>query len=440
MWIGNKTSVTALASIISILLFGCAGSTVQQTLSRTPPSSIAAPQAEFLMQGQWDPYNRQQLNLLIAKYGKSSANYNPAKPPYVVFDFDNTSVFLDIEEATLIYQLEHLSFKLSPAQLDQVIRRGIASQNFTSAYNNAQGQAVNIDKIAADIGSSYAWLYQHYQGLNGKQSLAQVQQSPHYQNFITKMRYLYAAIGDTFAHEVSYPWVTYLFSGMTEAEVRALSREAFIWQQSQPIQSMKWQSPDSLAGQAGVVSVTWENGLRPYAEMQNLYQVLQQQGFVVYIVSASFIDVIKEMASNPLMGFNVPSDQVYAMQLQRDAEQRIVAEFRHGYAQTQGVGKSQTIEKFLVAKYGYGPLLIAGDSEGDQNMMQDFADTQQVLIINRLRKASSDIGKFSKLATEQYQHSHSKYLLQGRDANSGRFMPSQSSLSLGATQRQLLRP
>ena len=452
MWTGDKTSATALATLLSILLFGCANPAAQQ--SKTPRTATGAithassitngavttPRADFLMQGNWDSYNRQQLNQMIAEYGKSSGNYNPAKPPYVVFDFDNTSVFLDIEEATLIYQLEQLKFKVSPAQLNQVIRTGIATQDFAADYHNAQGQAVNIDKIAADIVSSYAWLYQNYQGLHGKQSLDQVKKNPHYQNFITKMRYLYAAIGGTFAHEVSYPWVTYLFTGFNQDQVRELTREAFVWQQSQPIQAVTWTSPQSLAGKAGVVSVTWDNGLRPYAEMQNLYQVLQQQGFAVYVVSASFIDVIKEMASNPMMGFNVPIDQVYAMQLQRDAAQRILPEFRHGYAQTQGVGKSQTIEKFLLTKYGYGPVFIAGDSEGDQNMMQDFADTQKVLIINRLRKPSSDIGKFSKIAAEQYQQAHSKYLLQGRDANTGRFLASQSSISLGSTQPQLLKP
>jgi hypothetical protein len=43
----------------------------------------------------------------------------PDKRPYIVTDFDNTSVFLDIEEATLIYQLEHLAFNVTPEQLNQ---------------------------------------------------------------------------------------------------------------------------------------------------------------------------------------------------------------------------------------------------------------------------------------------------------------------------------
>ncbi|MEX5538983.1 haloacid dehalogenase-like hydrolase, partial [Pseudomonas syringae] len=81
--------------------------------------------------------------------------------------------------------------------------------------------------------------------------------------------------------------------------------------------------------------------------------------------------------------------------------------------------------------YGYGPIFIAGDSEGDQNMMQDFKETEKVLIVNRLRKPTTDIGHFSKLAVDTYGQDSAKYLLQGRDANTGEFVPSYKSISYG---------
>ncbi|MDU5499413.1 MAG: haloacid dehalogenase-like hydrolase, partial [Acinetobacter baumannii] len=152
----------------------------------------------------------------------------------------------------------------------------------------------------------------------------------------------------------------------------------------------------------------------------------------VYVCSASFIDVIKEIISNPEIGYNINEKNAYAMELERDAQNRILPEFRHGYAQTQGKGKTATIQRFLVSKYGYGPIFIAGDSEGDQNMMQDFEATQKVLIINRLRSPSSDIGKFSQQAVQGYGQANPKFLLQGRDANTGQFRPSMASLSYGA--------
>ena len=34
------------------------------------------------------------------------------------------------------------------------------------------------------------------------------------------------------------------------------------------------------------------------------------------------------------------------MELERDTQNRILPEFRHGYAQTQGKGKTATIQRF----------------------------------------------------------------------------------------------
>jgi hypothetical protein len=48
----------------------------------------------------------------------------------------------------VIYQLEHLAFNVTPEQLNQIIRKGISSQNFEATYNNQQGQAVNIVDIS----------------------------------------------------------------------------------------------------------------------------------------------------------------------------------------------------------------------------------------------------------------------------------------------------
>lgn len=394
---------------------------------------------EVLEDGHWDQFNKQQINSLILKYGKQSPNYNSNKPAYIVADFDNTSVFLDIEEATLIYQLENLLFKATPEQLNVIIRKNISDKNFVADYNNAKGEPVNIEKVAPDIIDSYTWLYHHYKGLKGTQTLEQVRKNPNYSNFITKMRYLYAAIGDTFEHEVSYPWVTYLFTGLTETDVRSMVKHTVDWQQKQKIEPVKWTSPESIAGKAGVVSVSWDNGLRPYKEMQNLFKVFQDNGIHVYVCSASFIDVVKEIVSNPHIGYGVNENNVLAMELERNKQGLILPEFRKGYFQTQGVGKSQTIHRFLVSKYGYGPIFIAGDSEGDQNMMQDFKETEKVLIVNRLRKPTTDIGRFSKLAVDTYGQDNAKYLLQGRDANTGQFVPSYQSISYGSTTPKALR-
>lgn len=432
----QKKKLVQLITAATLSLF-----TIQLTHAETikAPTIKIQEQMNVFAKGNWDQFNHAQLNQFILENGNKSPKYNAQKPPYVVFDFDNTSIFLDIEEATLIYQLENLLFKVSPKELNKVIRTNIEDTNFSSDFNNQDGQPVNINTISPDIIESYTWLYKNYVGLKGKKSLDEVKQNPHYENFITKMRYLYAAIGDTFDHSVSYPWVTYLFAGYAPNEVSQLAKATYAWQQQQKIAPVTWTSPQALAGKAGVVSVTWDNGLRPYKDVQNLYQALMQNGFDVYVCSASFIDVIKGIATDPNIGFNVSIDHVYAMQLQHDKNNKIIAKFNDDYFQTQGKGKSQTIEKFLVSKYGYGPSFIAGDSEGDQNMMQDFTDTQKVLIVNRWRKPTTDIGQFSKVASDSYGTQNPKYLLQGRDANTGLFVPSTKSIAFGSTEAKAFK-
>lgn len=389
--------------------------------------------------GHWDAFNREALQSLIAALGKDSPGYRPAHPPYAVFDWDNTSIFLDIEEAVLIYQLEHLFFGATPAQLETAIRRNIPATPFLPAYHNAAGQPVDIDRIAPDIVASYTWLYENYAGLQGRAPLHTVQASPHYSTFITKLRYLYEAIGDTFDHDTAYPWVTYLFTGMTQEQVRALTVQTVRWQLGQPVAKVKWTSAPELPGQAGVVSVSWKNGLRLQPEMQALYARMRAAGWDVWVCSASFVDVVREISSNPEFGYGNPAERVLAMELERDAQGRIQSEFRHGYDQTQGPGKTRAIRRFLVARYGYGPAFVAGDSEGDQNMMADFADTQKVLIVNRLRDPATDIGKFSALAVRQHGEPGTRYLLQGRNDNTGDWVPSQLATPLGATQGRALK-
>ncbi|MDR2122372.1 MAG: hypothetical protein LBP34_04520 [Flavobacteriaceae bacterium] len=401
-------------------------------------ADVTRPKAELLPLN-WDMFNKYKIEKLINEYGKNSADYNSSRPPYVVFDWDNTSIFLDIEEAVLIYQIENLVFGATPSQLNEAIRKDIESKNFESDYNNLSGGSVNIEKIAPDIIESYTWLYNNYKNLKGTQTLEDVKKSSHYMAFASKLRYLYDAIGGTFDHAVSYPWVTYLFVGMTETEVRTLTKATIQWQLSQSVGKVIWTTPEDLPGTAGRVSVSWKNGLRFVPEMQNLYWIFKQNGFDVWVCSASFIDVVKEISSNPGNGYNLPEDHVFAMELERDNEGKIKVQFKEGYAQTQGEGKTKTIQQFLVSKYGYGPIFIAGDSEGDQNMMKDFEDTRLVLIINRLRSPSTDIGQMSKQAVDTYGDANAKYLLQGRNDNTGLFTQSQSSYSLGSDKAELLK-
>ena len=165
-------------------------------------------------------------------------------------------------------------------------------------------------------------------------------------------------------------------------------------------------------------------------------------GIDVYICSASFIDVVRTFATNPKFGYELPKENIFAMELERDDKGIIKAEFRKGYDQTQSGGKTKTIEKlfffFLVEKHGgQGPLIVGGDSAGDVAMLSDFKDTKFSLIINRCK--GDELGKLSKEASETIGKSDARYYLQGRDENTGEFRPSQKSVFLGSKEEKLLK-
>lgn len=418
--------------------------TAAQTSAVTAVSAANSRQAVLytLNKESWDPHVRAALMRLMKDYGSTSPNYNPDQKPYAVFDFDNTTSFFDVEEALLIYQLQTLSFKIAPDQMFSVLTTEVPKTYFSKDYSNADGKRLNIDIVARDCQKDYQWLCYNYAGLGygGTMGIAAIRETPQYKDFTTKVRFLYDAIGDTFDAAVSYPWVTYLFTGMTSQEVRDLATKSHdYWLAYDKWGKVKWESPKDFPSEAGAVSVSYKTAIAIPPESKDLYTKLMANGFDVYVCSASFIDVIEALAYNPKYGLNVPKGNVYAMMLKKDAEGRYINAYDYdNYFQTQGPGKRQTIDKFIVPKYsGKGPTFVAGDSQGDYNMITEYKDMKLGLIINRVR--GDDFKIISKLAAETDGKEGSRYVMQGRNENTGKYIPCMESIMLGSVTRQLLK-
>jgi hypothetical protein len=356
--------------------------------------------AQELPPGNWSPYNHQQLESLLARLGENSPHYDPDHPPYAVFDWDNTSVFLDVEEAALVYQLLNTRFWATPEQLGQALRQGVPQRKLSPEFGS-----LDPEDLIVDILDSYGHL----------------QDPAHRLNFATKVRFLYEALDSTFGRDVSYPWITYLYSGANTGQVRQLVGDAIRWQLDQPVGKVTWTSPASLPGRAGVVSVTWKNGLRLVPEMQQLQQTLRRHGFEVWICTASLEEVILEPACAPEFGYHNSPERVLGMRLQRDSSGHLLPLLQVNYPKTYGPGKSEVIRQQLLSRYGYGPALVAGDSEGDENMLSDFPDTQLSLIIDRHPRPTSLLARLLGQARSQRGREKARFLWQGRDETTGRF-------------------
>ena len=357
--------------------------------------------AANLDEGRWVPENKEILSKLIDD-NKNQGNY-------VVFDWDYTSIYQDTQENLFRYQIDNLKFDMTPKEFAKAIRKDIPLDNFAKGYENAKGEKINITKIANDLDKRYAFLYENYIK-NKKMSLDEIKKTEEFKDFRGKLAFLYEAIGGTFSHDIAYPWVLYLFNGMTKEEVQKLAKEANDYGIGDKLGKYTIESSDKLLGEAGKIVYEYKSGLRTQPEIANLFHEFQKNGIEVYIVSASLEDIVKVFASDKSYGYNLKPENVYGMRLEMNKD-KYLSQYKKGYPQTQTKGKVETINKFLKPKHGgKDPILVAGDSGGDENMLTEYKGTKVLLLMKRK-------GKLDDVAKDK------RALIQTRNEQTGLLVP-----------------
>lgn len=357
--------------------------------------------AANLDEGRWVPENKEILSKLIDN-NKNQGNY-------VVFDWDYTSIYQDTQENLFRYQIDNLKFDMTPKEFAKAIRKDIPLDNFAKGYENAKGEKINITKIGNDLDKRYAFLYENYIK-NKKMSLDEIKKTEEFKDFRGKLAFLYEAIGGTFSHDIAYPWVLYLFNGMTKEEVQKLAKEANDYGIGDKLGKYTIESSDKLLGEAGKIVYEYKSGLRTQPEIANLFHEFQKNGIEVYIVSASLEDIVKVFASDKSYGYNLKPENVYGMRLEMNKD-KYLSQYKKGYPQTQTKGKVETINKFLKPKHGgKDPILVAGDSGGDENMLTEYKGTKVLLLMKRK-------GKLDDVAKDK------RALIQTRNEQTGLLVP-----------------
>ena len=357
--------------------------------------------AANLDEGRWVPENKEILSKLIDD-NKNQGNY-------VVFDWDYTSIYQDTQENLFRYQIDNLKFDMTPKEFAKAIRKDIPLDNFAKGYENAKGEKINITKIGNDLDKRYAFLYENYIK-NKKMSLDEIKKTEEFKDFRGKLAFLYEAIGGTFSHDIAYPWVLYLFNGMTKEEVQKLAKEANDYGIGDKLGKYTIESSDKLLGEAGKIVYEYKSGLRTQPEIANLFHEFQKNGIEVYIVSASLEDIVKVFASDKSYGYNLKPENVYGMRLEMNKD-KYLSQYKKGYPQTQTRGKVETINKFLKPKHGgKDPILVAGDSGGDENMLTEYKGTKVLLLMKRK-------GKLDDVAKDK------RALIQTRNEQTGLLVP-----------------
>ena len=371
----------------------------------------------LLEQYNWNPRVHYALTELLTDYGNKSKSYDPDCRPYAVFDYDNTTIIDDIAQTLLVYQIENLAFQIRPEDLFEVLTRGI--KDLDMGFGNGWTPRI----LAEDLCGDYDVLYPL------REDLGRMRGTEEYKDFRAKLWYLSSNID---LAEPDSPfgciWITTLLDGMTDQEVRNLTRTSVsYWVQQGSMWRETWTTPD------GQIEVNVPKGIGLTTEMKSLYNALQRNGFDVYICSASLESVVEAMACDPAYGLGVDEDHVFGIRLAQTPDGRLKAIGDSTYAQTYREGKVQCIKDLIAKDHGgRGPALVAGDSNGDFAMLTAFPDLKVGLIINCLRSGAiggmtaASIGNVPDLSLKERKTP--LYVVQGRDPELLQFIPSWDSI------------
>lgn len=360
------------------------------------------------------------INELIAKHGKDNKAYNQENKPFAVFDWDNTSIIGDVEEALLYYMVRNVSFKMNPEEFYDLIRKNVDKKDYPEEFNNLANQRVNIDLISQDIKRAYEKLYENLDTFEGEKSLEEVQGTDYYQEFVSKMLYRYRASSFDKNAEDPYCWMSFLLKNYKTEEVYNLCEKAYASMTKEKIRVEEFISPE-IKSAAGRISIKYFVGIRSLDEMVDLYQSLEENGIDCYIVSASFIDIVRAFATDPSNNYKMKGEKVLGLRLMKDDEGKILPKFDKDFPISIREGKVQTINKLIKNDRNYGPIMVGGDSDGDFAMLKEFEDTDISLIIHR-----TNSGLIDDLRKKAWDSS-TRYYSQGRNLLEASFIPSKKS-------------
>lgn len=438
--------MTALALIAAMILSLCAcGSSVEggNRENKAPNKDKG-----MRLSGKcWTDDVRTGVNDMLDIYG--AAGKGKSSGEYVVFDFDNTCSIFDVEEQTFIYQLETMSFAIQPYQMHEILLTGISDPNKDLKDHGYKG--VTYDDWAQDITDAYSNLWYRYSGISAagvsEENMKLLKDDPYWQEFSTKLRAMYDLLCDAESKDVAYPWISYMFYGMSDDQVYELTERCLDVYSKVRTSKVTWRSPSDIDSRVGQVKVKWIKGVSVPSGIDELWQAISDNNIDVWVCSASVPGVIR--AAIDKFGLHDYCKGVTAMTPQTDyyGNYKNAYDYETGYgyyadeqgwtqmttatgAQTHGEGKAEAIVNAISPEYNdHGPIAGFMDSTGDFNFCTEFDSLALVICFNRAdRKVTDGGGLIAEIAVYEkdtlgydlekaLENGDTLYLLQGRNEN-----------------------
>lgn len=301
------------------------------------------------LHGGWTDENRARLLEILETRGRRSASYDPAHPPVVLFDWDNTAMRGDIGDLAFSYALDHAALTgLPPAG------------GFATLAPIRPDLVADLD--ASCVPSAPGDLPAHCRNLLARIALTGRDLRDH--DAFT------VPIGPTY--KPSYALLSQIYVGLTPDEVRSIGAIALRRALDAP-----------LGARTEVAETDVEAFARITPELRELTEVLRREGFDLWVVSASHQNLVEVAAAE--LGF--PADHVIGMRPRLGASGRYEAGFldptdgRAGSpVTTYDVGKRiWALREIFGVRDGLleartpSPVLALGDADTDFAML-DWAE------------------------------------------------------------------
>lgn len=373
----------------------------------------------------WEPANHALLERWLGQVAARPQGQDAARK-VAVFDFDNTLIFHDCGEATFRHQLAALRFRVTPQQLGELIP---AAHGEVTALRDGTPLA----DVREDLLTAYAQLWPRIAA--GEQEA--VRESEAARDLRAKMLWFYDEAYDTpgIGARYAYPLLARLLAGFTPEEVGGLARAAVDMARAEEPGRGSWES--ATPGKVGRRTHGFYRGLRAQAEMIDLVRALTAAGVECYVVSASAEPIVEATAAH--LGYPFDPARVFGIRVAQDEQGRLTTRDVEGYPLTWRQGKVDLIRQELRAE----PLLVAGDTFTDYEMLVAFPTTEVRLLINR-NKCQDELAPLYRdgaaAGARAPAAGRPRVLLQGRDEPQGRFRPHLLTIPLGETEPRTLPP
>jgi len=335
-----------------------------------------------LKRRNWSARNHKALNELLA-------GVRPGE--IAIFDWDNTCIFGDIGEALL----RRLTFDLALAMDARTMAATVPDAIHGVSHVLIQGEPFPLKKIKAAV-------FTAYKRLKETATRGRNQVDKDFRIFTSGLLALNRALEETpgIGCEFAYPWVNLLLQGMPLSEFDRLAGSVIGDELHDPLGRRVISDP------LGRWRYAWTGGLRLYPEMRDLAACWRERGGEVVVSSASNRQLVEKMIAMTFF----PCREVIGMEL-KIAGDRFGRALAPGLRPNLGQGKVANIRKRLESE----PVLVAGDSSNDYEMLVAFPGTRLRLVIDR--RAAGKIGLLTRRARDE----ESGFLAQGIDPRRGEF-------------------